>query len=54
MLTGRETAQAICDWIVRYAKYLEEVEGNFASAQFFSFAGTLQAMIDDGVYGEVS
>ena len=51
MITGREAAQAICDWLKRYAKTLEN-EGSFSAGEFYGFAGILQNFIDDGVYGE--
>ena len=51
MITGRDAAQAIHDWIVNYANMLAQ-EGNYATVEFSSFASTLQEMIDEGVYGE--
>ena len=54
MLNGREVAQSIHDWIERYAKVLNEDPDHGADyANLFSgFAGILQTMIDEGVYGK--
>lgn len=51
-MTGRLVAQSICDWIVRYTKFLES-SGEYDDSTvntFYSFAAVLQTTINDGAY----
>lgn len=50
MTNGRDVAQSICDWIVRYAKVVDEEDGEFFSSSLYGFASVLQTMIDEGIY----